>query len=127
MPSTVAPARCRPTANSNQFGGKCGDRKTMFIGGAECGGSSAFARLPDLLDGPLLRPFGGDKAPVGRRLGSRPHFGQVLDLEAVGTQQPDPVAIAQVKVDRGRVGPFEAVQAEVGSSETVACRPVGLD
>src|SRR4051812_9237272 len=31
MPSVVAPALRSPTTKRNQFGGKCGDRKTTFI------------------------------------------------------------------------------------------------
>ena len=56
--------------------------------------------LPDLLHRPRARPLRLGRAAVGR-LGSfrRLHLDQVLDLEPVRAEEPDPLAVRQVELD----------------------------
>ena len=58
--------------------------------------------------------MGGDGAFL------RPQLDEVLDIEAVGLQQADPIAVAEMEVHRLILGPLEAMHAEVGSEELVA-------
>ena len=47
---------------------------------------------------------------------------EVDDLEAPTAQEPYPVAVTEVELDRGRVGPLEAVQPERGPEQLAAGR-----
>src|SRR5262245_4726536 len=49
---------------------------------------------------------------------------EVENLEARPPQQPDPVAVAEIEVDRGGVLPGEAVHAEVRPQELAPGRPI---
>jgi len=48
---------------------------------------------------------------------------KIHDLESAPTQETNPVAVAEVEVDRDGVGPLEAVHAEVRTHELSARRP----
>src|SRR5215471_16105339 len=70
------------------------------------------AGLPDFLARPLPRPFEGGERVRGGGAGRGPHLDQVLDVETAPAQQPDHVAVTEVKLYRLVVRPFEAVHAE---------------
>src|SRR3954468_9474913 len=53
------------------------------------------------------------RRPVGRRL----DLDQVLDEEAVLTQEADPLAVAQVKLHAAGAVPLEAVHAEIWAEQ----------
>src|SRR3954447_18507870 len=78
------------------------------------GGGAVQAGSPYLLGGPLPRPVGGHVGVVlvGFGVGGRLDLDQVEDLEAVRTQQPDPVAVREVVLD-ALVRPRKAVHPEL--------------
>src|SRR3954470_19599470 len=76
-------------------------------------GVSGLASAPDLLARPLPSPVDGDERIVGFRAFSRPEFDQVVDVESVGTQEPDPVAVREVELDLRIVGPLDTMHAEL--------------
>src|SRR6185503_9132968 len=81
--------------------------------------SPGLTRPPDFLGRPLPRPLGTGERPVAvwRRAFRRLELDQVLDLEAIRAQQPDPVAVAEVEVDARVVRPLEPVHPEVRPAE----------
>jgi hypothetical protein len=72
------------------YSGRYGDDVTAAL--------RPLARDPDLLSRPLAAPLGGDVVVVDRRFRILRclNLDEVLDLEAVGAEQPDPVAVAEV-------------------------------
>jgi hypothetical protein len=66
----------------------------------------------NLLGRPPSRPLGGDEAVVAFRTGRGSQLDLVLDLEAVRLQQPDPISMAEVELDRRFVRPLEPVHPE---------------
>src|SRR5581483_4314860 len=80
-------------------------------------------RLPDLLRRPAVRPLSRHPVvPRLRPLGRRLELDEILDLEAVRAQQPDPLAVAEMKVDPVR--PVEAAHAEVVAHKLALPRPI---
>src|SRR3954468_11323241 len=77
--------------------------------------ASAFARHPELLCRPIPAPLDRDVVVVtgSRRLRVRLELDQILDLEAIRAQQPDPVAVCQVELRPDLSGPLNAVHAEL--------------
>jgi len=61
---------------------------------------------------------GGDSALL------RSQLDEVLDIEAVGLQEADPRAVAEMEIHRLIFGPLEAMHAEVGPEELVARKDV---
>src|SRR3712207_9014711 len=60
---------------------------------------------------PYTTLFRSHPGVARRRICRRTQFDHVLDLEPVGAQQPDPVAVPEVERDRA-VGPIDPVQPE---------------
>src|ERR671935_1084995 len=85
-------------------------------------GSRALARHPDLLARPAPRPRDGDEGIAGGRACWWPQLDEVLHLEVMPTQEPDPVAVAKVELDRLVVRPFEAMHPKVVAHEPLLCR-----
>src|SRR6185436_7359613 len=67
--------------------------------------ASPAPRPPELLTRPAARPLERGVRIAGRGCLRRPHFGEVLDLEAAGPEPPDPVTVRHVKLDSGRARP----------------------
>ena len=79
---------------------------------------------PDLLGRPPTRPLRGDERIAGRRILGRPHLDQVLDLEAVGPEKADPVAVTEMELDAGACRPATRSDACRSSREAAsASRP----
>src|SRR2546428_10294944 len=92
-----------------------GDLEARSSGGA--GRASArLARDPDLFGRPLPRPLRRRDLVVAVLLGAcgRVHLDQVLDVEAVRAQKPEPVAVRKVVLRPLLLGPPDAVHAELG-------------
>src|SRR5207248_6816765 len=88
---------------------------------------SLLPSLPDLFTGPAPRPFErGQRMPRGRALW-RPDLEHVLHLETVRAKQADPVAVPEVELDAGVVGPGEPVHPEVVADELLPSRAVDLE
>src|SRR5919202_6763216 len=85
-------------------------------------GSRALARHPDLLGRPAPRPLDGNIGITGGRARWWPQFDEILHLEVMPTQEPNPVPVAEVELDRLVVRPFEAMHAEVVAHEPLLCR-----
>ena len=83
-----------------------------------------FPRSPDLLGWIAVRPLGVDE--VLRADGSLRglDLDQVDYLKTVRAQQPDPIPVAEVELDPGFAGPFEAVHAEVRAKQSISRRPL---
>src|SRR5262245_17830719 len=80
------------------------------------------AGLPDFLAGPPPGPFEGGEGVRGRGAGRGPYLDQVLDVEPAPAQQPDHVAVTEVKLHRLVVRPLEAVHAEEGPQQPLGGR-----
>src|SRR5262245_26634516 len=74
--------------------------------------ASTAPRAPQLLDWPAPRPLERGVRVAGRGCLRRPHFGEVLDLEAAGPEPPDPVAVRHVKLDSEISGPLDPEHPE---------------
>src|SRR5688572_14594287 len=83
----------------------------------------ALASLPDFFAWPVPCPLRGDDGKARRRPFRRLDLDQVGNLEAVGPQNPNPVAVAEVEVDRA-IRPVEPMQTEVGTFQVLARRGV---
>src|SRR2546430_10287909 len=91
--------------------------------------SSTFACLPDSLDGPAPRPLrSGEFVAVWRSVLRRAQLDEVDDLEAVATQETDPIAIAKMELHRlvVLVRPLEPMHVEVITQELGAGRDAVL-
>src|SRR5919198_1217584 len=85
-------------------------------------GSCALARHPDLLRRPAPRPLDGDVGIRGGRARWWPQLDEILHLEGMPTQEPNPVPVAEVELDRLVVRPFEAMHPKVVAHEPLLCR-----
>ena len=79
--------------------------------------SAGLSGSPHLFTRPPVGPPRLDKAVLRRCVSRGPKLNQVEDLEAVLPQQPDPVAVAQVKLNGWVIGPLETVHFKVGAAE----------
>src|SRR6266516_6758479 len=87
--------------------------------------SGSSGRLPYLLGGPSPGPLQGYERPGAVAVFGWLDFHQVLDLEAVVAQQPDPLPIGQLELQRPLVDDVQGVQAEVVADQPVAGLPAG--
>src|SRR5919199_5891504 len=87
-------------------------------------GSRALARHPDLLGRPALPPLDGDVGITGGRAHWWPQLHEILHLEVMPTQEPNPIPVAEVELDRLVVRPFEAMHAKVVAHEPLLCRNI---
>src|SRR4051794_21624751 len=72
---------------------------------------ASFPGDPDLFGRPLPSPLGRDVGEARRRALGGIELEEILDVEGVSAEQPDPVASAQGEVDRVVVRPLESVEA----------------
>src|SRR5438445_124241 len=75
--------------------------------------SEGFPGHPDLLGWPLVRPFARDVVEPALGPLRRLELHEPLDLEAVRTEQLDPVSVAQMELDLAGVRPVEPMHAEI--------------
>src|ERR1700735_3298660 len=66
----------------------------------------SLACLPDFLTRPLPGPFERDEGVAGHCPRVGPELDEVCDLQAAAPQQPDHVAVAEVKLHRLIIWPF---------------------
>src|ERR671935_182511 len=85
-------------------------------------GSRALARHPDLLGWPAPRPLDGDVGITGGRARWWPQLDEILHLEVMSTQEPNPIPVAEVELDGLVVRPFEAMHPKVVAHEPLLCR-----
>src|SRR5947209_6976380 len=77
-------------------------------------GSRALARHPDLLGWPAPLPLDGDVGITCGRARWWPQLDEILHLDVMPTQEPNPIPVAEVELDRLLVRPFEAMHPKVG-------------
>src|SRR5271165_7136818 len=80
------------------------------------------ASAPDLLTRPPPRPCAIDEVILADAVFGWAELDQILDLEPVGAQEPNPVAVTEMELDRRVVGPLEPVHAEVRTNEAIGGR-----
>src|SRR5437764_15397372 len=85
-------------------------------------GSRALTRHPDLLGRPAPRPLDGDEGIASGRARWWPQLDEILYLEVMSTQEPNPVPVAEVELDRLVVRPCEAMHPKVVAHEPLLCR-----
>src|SRR5712691_10710306 len=100
---------------------RCGEVDARRSGG-DGGASATLARDPDLVSGPLARPFDRHVLVVGMYFGIRlrVQLDESLDLEPVRVQKVDPVAVTELELDLACVRPLDPPQLELGSRELLA-------
>src|SRR5689334_9158972 len=79
--------------------------------------SSLEPRGPDLLAGPLPRPFERDEVVRGLRAFRRPDLNELLDREPALAQQRDQLPVREMELHRVVVGPLDPAETEVGPLE----------
>src|SRR5437867_13251811 len=66
--------------------------------------------MPDFLGGPAMRPLRVHERIPRRGASRSAKLSEVEQLEAVGTEESDPLPYGKRELHRARVGPFQAVQ-----------------
>src|SRR6266571_747219 len=100
---------------------RCGEVDARRSGG-DGGASATLARDPDLVSGPLARPFDRHVLVVGMHFGIRlrVQLDESLDLEPVRVQKVDPVAVTELELDLACVRPLDLRSSNWGRA---SCSP----